>query len=68
MSSRTPITIDRTHCNAICEEIGDRLRIALSRESPPLPKNLKLLLDQFRELDCEDAPSIIPSTNELVDA
>jgi hypothetical protein len=66
MSFRAPVTIDRTHSSAICEEIGYRLRIALLRKSPELPMHLRRLLERFRALECEDAPSLIPSTNDLL--
>jgi hypothetical protein len=41
------IHIDRVHSAAICREIGDRLRIALNAERPPLRPALLSLLERF---------------------
>jgi hypothetical protein len=41
------IQIDRVHSAAIRREIGDRLRIALSSERPPLMPRLATLLERF---------------------
>jgi hypothetical protein len=41
------IHIDRVHSAAICREIGDRLRIALNAERPPLRPGLLSLLERF---------------------
>jgi hypothetical protein len=64
--SRAPITIDHIHCSAICEEIGYRLRIVLSREHSELPIRLQSLLDRFQQLERHEAPSIVPSIRELM--
>jgi hypothetical protein len=37
MSNRVNVEIDSIHSRAICKEIGERLRISLSREPPELP-------------------------------
>ena len=29
--------LDSSHCRAICDEIGERLRVVLDREAAPLP-------------------------------
>jgi hypothetical protein len=55
------VEIDRTHSRAICNEIGDRLRISLSGETPPLSLQMRRQLDQLRELDEDVSPSIVPS-------
>jgi hypothetical protein len=54
------IQIDQMHCQAIREEIGERLRIEL-RASPPMSAKLVRLLARLPELDYHDAPSIVPS-------
>jgi hypothetical protein len=41
------IHIDRVHSAAIRREIGDRLRIALNAERPPLRPHLLSLLERF---------------------
>jgi hypothetical protein len=54
--------LDHTHCRAICEEIGERLRQVLKPEPLEIPRRLLVLLDRLAELD--DAPSIVPSVEE----
>jgi hypothetical protein len=54
------IQINEMHSRAICEEIGERLRIAL-KASPPIPPQLVLLMARFAELEHRDSPSIVPS-------
>ena len=68
------IQIDEMHCQAIREEIGERLRIEL-RAIPPMSAKLSRLLARLPELDYHDAPSIVPShedadrmADELADA
>ena len=55
--------IDSTHCRAICDEIGDRLRDVFKREASEVPARLRRLIDQLAEL--ESAPSIVPSIEEV---
>jgi hypothetical protein len=55
-----PLQLDSEHCQAICEEVGERLRILLEREACEPPLRLRLLLDRLAELDHE-APSIVPA-------
>ena len=59
------IQIDSVHCSAICEEIGYRLSQFLNMKPSELPPQLKLLLDQLRQRDQEDSPSIAPSLEEM---
>jgi hypothetical protein len=56
------LALDHSHCRAICEEIGERLRQVLKPESPEIPQRLLALLDRLSELD--EAPSIVPSIDE----
>ena len=60
-----PLQIDRGHCRAICDEIGDRLRILLDREINGIPQQLRLLIDRLGELDREQAPSIVPALDDM---
>jgi len=60
-----PVQIDSGHCRAICEEIGDRLRILLDREACEIPQQLRLLIDRLGELDGEQAPSIVPALDDM---
>ncbi|HKU05020.1 MAG TPA: hypothetical protein VJR30_03040 [Bradyrhizobium sp.] len=55
------LQIDSSHCRAICDEIGDRLRIMLDREATALPPRLQMLMQQLAEQDFVLAPSIAPS-------
>jgi hypothetical protein len=57
------IQIDSIHCRAIREEIGHRLSKFLETEVAELPPQLKMQLDRFRQK--EDAPSIVPSLNDM---
>lgn len=61
-----PLQIDSGHCRAICDEIGDRLRILLDREAGQLPHRLRLLMDRLAELDGEEAPSIVPAMDDMI--
>ena len=54
------VQIDEMHSRAICEEIGERLRIAL-KENLPMPPHLARLVLRLQELDHHDSPSIVPS-------
>ena len=60
-----PVQIDSGHCRAICDEIGDRLRILLDREGGEIPHRLRLLLGRLAELDGEQAPSIVPALDDM---
>jgi hypothetical protein len=53
------VEIDRIHCQAICDEVGERLRTLLS--GAELPLRIRRQLDQLRELDRAKSPSIVPS-------
>ena len=68
MSSRDALQlrIDSGHCRAICDEIGDRLRIVLDREASALPQRLQMLIDRLAELDREQAPSIVPAMDDMI--
>jgi hypothetical protein len=59
------IQIDSVHRRAICEEIGFRLSQFLKTESSDLPPQLKLLLNQLRQQDRAEAPSIVPSLDDM---
>jgi hypothetical protein len=65
MSHHNAVTLqlDHTHCRAICDEIGERLREVLQRNVTPTPAYLLALIEKLAELD--DAPSIVPSIGDL---
>ena len=54
------IRIDEVHCDAIRQEIGERLRIEL-KHNLPMPLKLVRLMARLGELDHHDSPSIVPS-------
>ena len=47
---RNAIQIDRGSSLAICNEIGDRLRIKLRGEHDPLPQHLTALVDRIAQI------------------
>ena len=61
-----PLQIDSGHCRAICDEIGDRLRILLDKEAGEIPQRLRLLMDRLAELDRVPAPSIVPAMDDTI--
>jgi hypothetical protein len=61
-----PLQADSGHCRAICDEIGDRLRIVLDREAGEIPQRLRLLMDRLAELDGEQGPSIVPAMDDMI--
>ena len=64
MSIRNELHIDSSHCRAICEEIGWRLRATLARETPAMPLHLQLLMDRLAEQELVSF-SIVPSMDDL---
>jgi hypothetical protein len=62
-----PLQIDSGHCRAICDEIGDRLRILLDKEAGEIPQRLRLLIDRLAELDGRQAPSIVPAMDDMLE-
>ena len=57
------IQIDEMHCEAIREEIGERLRIEL-KGNAPMPLSLLRLIARLPELDHHASPSIVPSLDD----
>ena len=47
--------IDHASSVAICEEIGDRLRIDLTGEPDRLPQHMTMLVEQMAQNDCVSA-------------
>ena len=66
------LKLDHTHCRAICDEIGERLRQVLKPGTSVIPPHLAALLDRFKQLEIgskpylESAPSIVPSIDETL--
>jgi hypothetical protein len=62
-----PLQMDSGHCRAICDEIGDRLRILLDKEAGEIPQRLRMLIDRLAELDgVRQAPSIVPAMDDMI--
>jgi hypothetical protein len=61
-----PVQVERGHCRAICDEIGDRLRILLDREAGEIPQPLRALIDRLAELDGHQPPSIVPAMGDMI--
>jgi hypothetical protein len=65
------LLLDHTHCRAICDEIGDRLRDVLARECAEIPPRLLALVDKLAQLEIEGlarldhAPSIAPAIEDM---
>jgi len=66
MSRDSNIQIDSSHCRAICDEIGDRLRMILDREATALPPRLQVLMLRLAEQDLIASPSIAASIDDMV--
>jgi hypothetical protein len=58
------LTLDSTHCKAICDEIGERFGAAFRRDTSPIPPRLMELIDRLAELD--ESPSIVPSLDDIL--
>ena len=65
MSAEPGLQIDPTHCRAICDEIGARLRVMLDREATPMPPRLQALLLRLAAQELSASPSIAPSLDEM---
>ena len=66
MGAENELQLDSSHCRAICDEIGERLRMILGREAAPLPPRLQLLMDRLIEQDLVQFPSIAPDMDDMV--
>jgi hypothetical protein len=50
--------LEPKHCRAICGVIGKQLRHSVARDTSPVPRRLRKLVDRLAELE-GDAPLII---------
>jgi hypothetical protein len=55
------VEIDHIHSRAICDEIGERLRIFLADELPEMSPQMQRQVDQLREPDEAVLPSNVSS-------
>jgi len=54
-ASPNDIQIDRIHSGAVCEEMGDRLLVALGPQSIELPPPLLALIDQLAKVETHES-------------
>ena len=66
MGAERELQLDSTHCRAICDEIGERLRMVLDHAATPLPPRLQFLMGRLTEQDLIQAPSIAPAIDQMV--
>ena len=66
MGAENELQLDSSHCRAICDEIGERLRMVLDREATPLPPRLQSLMLRLVAQDLVQAPSIAPAIDDMV--
>jgi hypothetical protein len=59
------LQIDSAHCRAICDEIGERLRLILDRETTALPPRLQVLMLRLVAQDLAGPLSTAPSINDM---
>jgi hypothetical protein len=59
---------DHTHCRAICDEIGERLRETMGQESTNMTPCLRRLIDRLDELDNMSSPGIVPLIEDPQDS
>jgi hypothetical protein len=62
------LRLDHTHCRAISDEIGERLREAMGPESTNMTPNLRRLIDRLDELDNVSSPGIVPLIEDPQDS
>ena len=66
MSRSNQLQIDSLHSRAICDEIGERLRMILRPETAELPVRLQILIDRLADQDRELAPSMVPDLDDMI--
>jgi hypothetical protein len=66
MNSSNELNIDSIHSLAICDEIGERLRIMLRPDTGGLPVRLQILIDRLADQDRQSAPSIVPDLDDMI--
>ncbi len=66
MGADSKIQIDGSHCRAICDEIGERLRVILDCEATALPPRLQVLMLRLAAQDLAGSPSIAASIDDMV--
>jgi hypothetical protein len=65
MGAESKVRIDSSNCRAICDEIGERLRIVLDREASALPPNLQVLMLRLAAQDLAGLSPIAPAMDGM---
>jgi len=62
------VRISGRHCRAICDEVGERLRQYLDGSSTAPSQRIVALLRELelRELSGLEAPSLVPSLEDMI--
>jgi hypothetical protein len=68
MSRDSTIQIDPAHGRAICDEIGERLRMILDREATALPPRLQVLMLRLAAQDLAGSPAVAAAIDESMAA
>ncbi len=68
MNRKRTIQLDPTHCRAICDEIGERLRIMLDRDATALPPRLQVLMLRLAAQDLAGSPAVAADIDEAMAA
>ena len=66
MNLSNQLEIDSIHCRAICDEVGERLRIMLRPDTGDLPVRLQVLIDRLADQERQAAPSIVPDLDDMI--
>jgi len=66
MNHSSQLEIDSIHSRAICDEIGERLRIILRPTTGDLPVRLQALIDRLADQERQLAPSIVPDLDDMI--
>jgi hypothetical protein len=65
MRTSIGLQIESLHCRAICEEVGERMRIILRPETGNLPARLQILIDRLADQDRGIVTSIAPDLDDM---
>ncbi len=65
MASHNEAAVRNEHLRAICDEVGYRLGLLLDKTSTDPSPRLRAVLLRFEEAEQIEAPSIVPSVEDL---
>jgi len=64
VSLRPSVQINEAHSDAICGEVGYRLRRYLEGDPSPVPARISALLNRLRQLDTDETPPLVPLNDD----